>query len=243
MKSFSLARAFTLGCLACLALPIACGDDETTPSKPNGGNAAGEGGGGGSGGSGMSEGGAAGATPLPEGLSDMSKTVECGADMCKSAAVLGGTVFIDPCCATDACGLDTGFLTLVGASFDEKCQAQDQPGDLDEACPTSDASTIPFSGAMVPIAGFAGCCRENGTCGVVVNDVVSPILGKITSLGLGCVDATPFFDETPGKCGGGTGGAGGAGAGGAGGASPGGAAAGGAAGAATGGAGGAGGAP
>jgi hypothetical protein len=244
MKSFSLAKAFTLGCIACLALPIACGDDETTPSKPsNVGDAGGEGGGA------MSEGGAGGAAPLPPGLSTTSKTVECGADMCKSVGPVG-PVFIDPCCASDACGLDTGFLALVGAAFTDKCQAKDQPGDLDDACPTSDPSTIPFeaNGAtvMVPIEGFAGCCRANGTCGVAVNDVTSPLLGKLTSLGLGCVDAAPFFPgTTPAACGAdGTGGAGGAGTGGAaaGGAATGGAATGGAAdvaGASTGGAGGA----
>lgn len=218
MKSFSLAKALTLGCLVCLALPIACGDDETTPSKPNGGSdAGGEAGSGANVGGGVSEGGAAGAaTALPPGISDMSRTIECGADMCKSVGV--GPVFIDPCCSSDACGLDTGFLALVGAAFTEKCQAKDQPGDLDEMCPTSDASTIPFEVSpgntiMVPIEGFAGCCRENGKCGVAVNDVVAPMLGgKIATLGLGCVDAAPFFPgTTPAACGAGVGGAGGAG--------------------------------
>jgi hypothetical protein len=200
----------------------------------------------------MSEVGGGGAAGLPPGLSDMAKTVECGADTCKSASVVGGTVFIDPCCATDACGLDTGFLDLVGASFKDKCQAHDQPGDIDAECPTSDASTIPFdsggSTIMVPIQGFAGCCRANGTCGVAVNDVTSPLLGKITSLGLGCVDAAPFFPgTTPKACGAdtGTGGAGGAGTGGAGtgGAAAGGAGTGGAADVAGASSGGAGGAP
>ena len=60
---------------------------------------------------------------------------------------------------------------------------------------------------MIPIAGFVGCCRANGMCGVVVDDVTSPIAGKLASFGAG------------GAAGGGAGGAAGAGGGGAGGAS------------------------
>ena len=149
----------------------------------------------------------------------------CGGDSCASAAV--GPVFIDPCCAGDSCGLATGFLELVGAHFADACQPKGQSGDVDGTCPTSAASAVPFGGAMVPINGFVGCCRENGMCGVVVDDVMSPLAGKLASLGLGCVDATPFFPEkAPGPCGGGGGGGGGAGgmsAGGAGGVSAGGA--------------------
>jgi hypothetical protein len=150
------------------------------------------------------------ATMLPPGISDMSKTEMCGGDSCSSAAV--GPVFIDPCCAGDACGLATGFLDLVGAHFKEECQPKGQLGDVDEACPTSAASAVPFGGTMVPINGFVGCCRENGMCGVVVDDVTSAALGKIASLGLGCVDSAPFFPgEKVAACGGGGGGAGGMG--------------------------------
>ena len=210
MKSVSLAKALTFGALVCFTLPVACGDDDdTTPAASGGagGEASGAGG----------DAGAGGATgALPDGLSDVSKTAMCGADSCQSAAV--GPVFIDPCCADDACGLATGFLALVGAKFEAACQPKGQPGTVDEACPTSAASAVPFGGAMVPINGFVGCCRENGMCGVVVDDVTSP-LGKLASLGLGCVDAAPFFpNETPGTCGTGGGGMGGAGGGGMGGA-------------------------
>jgi hypothetical protein len=146
----------------------------------------------------------------------MPSTLECDADMCTSAAV--GPVFIDPCCATEGCGLDTGFLALVGAAFEDSCQARDQPGEVDETCPMSSASTIPFDAGgqtiMVPIRGFAGCCRDNGTCGVVVDDVTSPLLGKLATLGLGCVDAAPFFPgEPPAECGAAVGGGGAGGAG------------------------------
>lgn len=222
MKSFSFARALTVGCLLCVALPIACGDDETTPTKPGaaGSNAGGEPGAAGGPGEPVTMGGAGGAASvmLPPGISDSSKTETCGADKCTSAAV--GPVFIDPCCATDGCGLDTGFLALVGAAFSDKCQAKDQPGEPDTSCADTPASTIPFASGgqtiMVPINGFVGCCRNDGMCGVVVDDIVSPALGKIATLGLGCVDAAPFFpDSEPQACGAGGGGAGGAGAGGA----------------------------
>ena len=198
-----------------LALPVACGDDETNPPAKGGSDAGGE--------AGASnppvDGGAGGAAPstLPPGLSNTSKTEMCTDEpACKSAAV--GPVFIDPCCAGDACGLSTGFLGLVGAKFEEECQAKGQVGAIDNDCPTSAASMVPFSGQMLPINGFVGCCRENGKCGVVVNEVVSPALGPVANLGLGCVDAAPFFPgETPDSCDGVSsgGGAGGGGAGGA----------------------------
>lgn len=214
MKSFSFAKALTVGLLVCCALPVACGDDDDAPTPAVGGD--------GSGGEpvntngGMSEGGAGGAAPvmLPPGLSDMPSTKACGADMCESVGV--GPVFIDPCCANDSCGLDTGFLALVGASFKDKCQPKGQVGELDAGCPTTAPSTIPFESGgktiMVPIQGFAGCCRDNGMCGVVVDEVVSPVLGKLATLGLGCVDAAPFFpSETPAACGSGGASMGGAG--------------------------------
>lgn len=148
------------------------------------------------------EAGAGGVTPgimLPPGISDMPKTAMCGIDKCASASV--GPVFVDPCCAGASCGLDTGFLALVGATFEDKCQAKDQPGALDDNCPASPASAIPFpSGGqtiVVPINGFAGCCRDDGRCGVVVDAIVSPALGTVATLGLGCVDSAPFFDNRP----------------------------------------------
>jgi hypothetical protein len=244
MKSFSFAKALTVGCLLTLSLPIACGDDDddTTPH-----NTAGTGGSGGAAGAGgMSEPGGAAAggadAGLPPGISVSSTTVACGADMCDSASVPKASLFIDPCCAADACGLDTAFLGLVGATFADKCQAKGQVGEPDESCPTTAPSMIPFAAGgntiMVPIDGFVGCCRENGKCGVIVDEVNSSALGNITTLGLGCVDAAPFFPgETPVSCGASMGGAGAGGGGGAGA----GGAAGGMSGASPGGAGGAGG--
>ena len=202
MKSFSFAKALSVVALACFALPVACGDDDdATPTTPVGGA-------GGepavnTGGDPTTDGGAGGTpTMLPAGLSDTSKTEMCGGDNSCSSAAVGGVVFIDPCCAGDACGLATGFLDLVGAHFEDACQPKGQLGDVDEACPTSADSAVPFGGSMIPIAGFAGCCRANGMCGVVVDDVTSPVAGKLASLGLGCVDAAPFFPgETIAPCG------------------------------------------
>lgn len=200
-----------------LVLPVACGDDETTPTPNKGGSDAGGEAGSGTTGGNPTDAGAGGvATMLPPGISDTSKTEMCGGDSCKSAAV--GPVFIDPCCADDSCGLSTGFLALVGANFADECQPKGQVGEVDEACPTSAPSAVPFNGAMLPINGFVGCCRENGKCGVVVDDVTSPALGTapVANLGLGCVDAAPFFPgKTPAACGGSSGGAGSGGAGGA----------------------------
>jgi len=203
--------------LVCFALPVACGDEETNPPAKAGSDAGGEAGAGTAGTPGM-DGGAGGMAPamLPPGISDMPKTEMCvDDDKCASASV--GPVFIDPCCAGDACGLSTGFLALVGAQFKDACQPKGQIGEVDEACPTSAPSAVPFGGVMLPIDGFVGCCRENGKCGVVVDDVNSSVAGKVASLGLGCVDAAPFFPgTTPASCGGSVGGAGGGGAGGAG---------------------------
>jgi hypothetical protein len=209
--------------LVVLALPVACGDDETNPPGKAGSDAGGEAGAGtGTGGGNTTDGGAGGAAPstLPPGISSVSKTEMCTDEpACKSAAV--GPVYIDPCCAGDACGLATGFLGLVGAKFENDCQPKGQVGEVDEGCPTTAPSAVPFpmggTTIMVPINGFVGCCRENGMCGVVVDDVVSPALGKLASLGLGCVDAAPFFPQGPAPkaCGAGGGGAGGSGAGGA----------------------------
>jgi hypothetical protein len=216
MKSTSLAKALTLSSLICFALPVACGDDDdNSPStKPEAGSNAG-----GQAGAGQVPGdaGAGGGAQLPPGISEMPSTVECSST-CSSAKVgaLGQFVYIDPCCAgaDKACGLSMEFLKAGGAEFAESCQAKDQPGEPDTACPNSDAVTVPFGGRMVALDPFVGCCRPSGTCGVVVNDITfGNGLAALGQLSLGCVDAAPFFPNkaavscTP--AGGGAGGAGG----------------------------------
>ena len=203
---FSFAKALTLGTLVCLTLPVACGDDDDNGSTmtPSGGSDAGgepngtptpEGGSGGAGTSG---------SMLPPGLSSMPSSTMCGGEACDSAKV-GGAVNVDPCCdSAGACGLNTGFLSLVGAKFPEVCQAHNQPGEPSTTCGAASGLVVPFptpTGAtlMVTLDPFPGCCRPDGTCGVVI-DQVTASGAKLADFGLGCVDAAPFSGGVVKKC-------------------------------------------
>lgn len=216
MKSSTLKRAFTLGCLVCLALPIACGDDDDdTPGTAGKGGSAGSGGnpatgGGGKGDSaGMAPGGGGAGVDLPPGLSTEPSTEECGAETCESSAV-AGLYHINPCCAPDgSCGLDTTFLESVGAKFSELCQAHDQPGTDEGSCPSATGLTVPVRGVELPLEPFVGCCRPDGTCGVVVDEVNAGF--SLATLNLGCVEAAPFFEGRVRRCDEATAGAGGGG--------------------------------
>jgi len=153
---------------------------------------------------------------LPPGLSDVPLSLLCGAETCQSRKV--GPIFIDPCCdSSDRCGLTTSFLAGLGAQFEEVCQAHHQVGEPSNVCPAATGLTLPVSAGaqtlMVPLDSFAGCCRPNGTCGVVV-DKLSTSGGRLplASLDLGCVDAAPFMKGKVNSC---TGGVAAAGAGGA----------------------------
>ena len=219
MKSSSFAKAITLGCLMCLALPVACGDDESSPNpSPGAGGSdagapsttptAGTPGN-------MGDAGAGGA-PAPmtiPGTSTTSMSKTCGGTKCDSTKTLLPTLFIDPCCAADdSCGVSTAFLVLLQAQFKDVCQPKAQPGEPDAACPASADQMLPYNGAQVPVPGFAGCCRaDTGTCGVVIDKIPTGI-GNFSSPGLGCVDSAPFFKGKAGAaCGAGGSGAGGAG--------------------------------
>lgn len=226
MKSISFGKALTLGCLICLALPVACGDDETDPpAKAGSGNSAGESGAAGEGGSG---GGGGTAPTLPPGLSATPSMKACDAadDPCASAPLLGGSINVDPCCtAADTCGLSTGFLQTASGGFAVKCQALAQAADdSDDSCPDSAAVMVPLpSGVTAPLTPLPGCCRaDTGTCGFVLDEASIMGLGPLGNLGLGCVDAAPFLaagDEAA-ACGSGSGGSGGSGGGGGGGGEP-----------------------
>lgn len=223
MQSFSLVKAFFA--LSMFAfVPLACGDDESNPnpSPSDGGESNAGGPNTGRAGEPASGGMGGGSPMLPPGISDMESTIEC-AESCESARVgaLGQFYYIDPCCAgaEEACGLNTQFLDLTGASFGEdSCQPKNQPGELDEACPATEAAMIPFGAASAPLVPFPGCCRPNGICGVQVNEVLLMLGQAATPIGnleLGCVDAEPFFSNAdPVPCGDGAGGSGNAGAGG-----------------------------
>lgn len=228
MQSPSFPKAVALVCLIGLSLPLACSDDED--AKPGGGgtgNNAGQGGASGGGragnsnagrGGGSSGSGGSGGAALPDGLSTMPSTKECenAANACESAQAV--TVFVDPCCTADGgCGLSTTFLALVGAQFSESCQAREQPGVEDESCPAATGLQVPAGAIMLDLDPLPGCCREDGKCGVVVDEVTASD-GRIpiAQFGLGCIEGAPFFDNKATSCGDGAGGAGGAGAGGAG---------------------------
>ena len=148
---------------------------------------------------------------LPPGLSDEPAVVDCKLDACFSSAV--GPLFVDPCCAGEGCGLDSGFLALLGARFPNQCQAKGQPGVLDASCPATPGRQLPVQSAtttlVVPIEGFSGCCRDDGKCGVVIDDLVAAGFGTVGKLGLGCVDSAPFFNNVRTACGSAVGGAGG----------------------------------
>jgi hypothetical protein len=133
------------------------------------------------------------------------RSIECGGQICRSVEIQGYPP-IEACCAAgDVCGLDGEPFREYGAVFEEACQPRNQPGQLDDECPSS--TPVPTDlGALE----FPGCCKPDGVCGYLVNSAFTFI-----NLGLGCVDATPFLDAgTPASCtpgGGGGGGAGGAG--------------------------------
>jgi hypothetical protein len=183
--------------VAAVAIP-ACGSssDSTSPSGGAGGTAGASGATARGGSSGGGEGGASDAAPVP-----------CGAKMCDSQtlSIPGQPPLVLPACcsdeATGTCGLDTGLLSMYGPSFPTRCQPRDQPGKLDSTCPSS--TPTPVQGTQLTIS-FEGCCRtDTKTCGY------GKLLG-IFSLGLGCVDSSPFLDGgSPAACGEGAGGQGG----------------------------------
>jgi len=130
--------------------------------------------------------------------------VDCSGLSCQPLELPFGYPPVAACCAEDGrCGLDASFLADYGASFEVTCQARDQPGELDAACPNSEP--VPVPGVNLSVT-FEGCCRgETGTCGYLFDRA-----GGLIEIGLGCVDAGPFLDgAAPIPCGDGAGGAGG----------------------------------
>jgi hypothetical protein len=220
-----------LAAMTVLVLPacivLSCGDTEhsgdTTVGTQGGASEAGaadggapvQGGtegvaGGGRGGSTGAAGFGFGGLPMLPGVSDMPKTITCGKQMCGSVSTLSPTVFVDPCCAGDGCGVSTELMSSIGFQGVPACEAQHQAGALDASCPTSAPQMLPANGLPLSVAGFAGCCRaETGTCGVVVDDLAIAGLGlPLASPKFGCVDSAPFFGGKPAaSCGPGAGGA------------------------------------
>ena len=175
-------RFFFAGALVAAVAVPACGNSSDSGPTAGGGGSGGSSGAVGHGGTSGGEGGAVDAGP-----------VACGAKMCASQTLsIPGAppLTLAACCSdasTDACGLDTTFLSMFGPSFADSCQARDQPGPRDAACP--DSTSTPVQGTPYSIS-FHGCCRaETGTCGYDLSKVVD-----IFPLGLGCVDSAPFLE-------------------------------------------------
>jgi hypothetical protein len=193
-------RILVAGALVAAVAVPACGN--SSDSSPSG---SGGGGSGGAAGGGVGRGGSSGHGGAPN-----SGPVVCGSKMCPSDTLsIPGTspVTFPACCSnasTNACGLDTTFLSMFGPSFPDPCQPRDQPGQRDPACP--DSTKTPVQGTPYSIS-FHGCCRaETHTCGYDLAKLVD-----IFPLGLGCVDSSPFLEGgTPASCGESAGGQGGA---------------------------------
>jgi hypothetical protein len=115
--------------------------------------------------------------------------IECGDDVCKALILVPGIDPVAPCCTDEnACGLDSSVLAPYGAVFEETCQALDQPGEVDSEC--AESAPVMREELPAPIT-FKGCCRtDTGTCGYMLDK----ILGGLITLGLGCVDSTPFLE-------------------------------------------------
>ena len=184
---------FTCGVVAAVAAP-ACGGSSSNSGEPGGTNVGGASGGvGGSshGGAGKSSGGTSNA-----GSSGVPTAVPCGYQMCKGVSIQLAQLEVPGCCAdakTSTCGLDTTALPAMASGQGlPACQPVAPAGKPDVTC--ADSPAIPVMGASVTAP---GCCTPSGVCGYDLNRV-----GGFISLGLGCVDSTPFNDGgTPVACG------------------------------------------
>jgi hypothetical protein len=153
---------------------------------------------------GGSSGGVGGASATGGNAGAAVTTMTCGTKTCNAIAVPGaGTGYqsIPPCCpdGTDnVCGIDTSFLSVVGESFAQTCQALAQPGPDDPSCPESTKTEVEAGAFSFPVQ-FAGCCRAaTGTCGFDVDEIA----GGLVTIGLGCVDSQPFLEGgAPKACG------------------------------------------
>jgi hypothetical protein len=198
----ALRVAFTSGMVLAIAAS-ACGGHSSSSDDSSVAGLGGAGLGGGShGGAGRSSG-TAGKASVPT-------PVPCGDEMCDGISVPLAQLEVPGCCAdarTNTCGIDTSALPMMASSQGlPACQPVAPAGKPDATCPSS--ATIPVMG--IPVTA-PGCCTPTGVCGYDLDRV-----GGFVSLGLGCVDSTPFIDGGMAiRCGGnavaGEGGMGGAG--------------------------------
>lgn len=210
MKSISFAKLVTLGCFA-LMLPVACGDDDDDSPGPSKGGSSGSGGEAGQPTAG-GEGGAPTGTVIP-GTSKTKETIECSTSCTSTNTAIG--LYLKPCCTPEAqgnlCGVDSGFLTLLGTDLKGACLPKVGPAEVDPACPTSPKTPVTVNGTTVEVDGFAGCCLPTGQCGFAVDAIKAAALGVVTQPNLGCVSGAAFGVTDLPSCGGGEGGTGGVG--------------------------------
>jgi len=92
-----------------------------------------------------------------------------------------------PCQTSDgADGIVTD--TFPMPPIDPVCQPFDQPGALDDACPSGSVVECGFDDC-VGHGTLAGCCRPDGTCGLWDDGAFAP--GK----SLGCIDRTEWVEN------------------------------------------------
>ena len=191
MKVMSL---FGIGCT--LLLVVACGGESSSGFYGGaGGMSTGAVSSGGAGATSM--GGGAAGTPSMGGASTGGRGtgVSCGGIQCESWNVLE-LVEAPACCLTQApgtCGADLGQVaSALGSSLQDPCLELDAPGVPDATCNGLDF-TNPITGA---IETFPGCCKPDGTCGVVADLSIS-----MSGPNLGCTSPTLIGDPVV-PCGG-----------------------------------------
>jgi hypothetical protein len=206
MRVKSIGPVLAGGFLLALVSAQACGGEgKSSKTGPAAGGTSGSGGAGSGGDGGAGKGGSKGGGGAP--------TVMCDTTTCQPVTVpIPGSPAIPACCPEgmeNTCGVDTALIGQLGVMFEQTCQPRDQPGTLDPECPATE-SVMVDGGFTIQ---FPGCCRPNGQCGYMADEIaLIPGLAAFTvELGLGCVDSRPFLEGgAPEPCGSG-GGAGGAG--------------------------------
>jgi hypothetical protein len=131
-------------------------------------------------------------------MSSMPQPITCGALTCDPLSLPFPPNSAAACCASgDVCGIDASPLAAYGVMFADPCQAKNQAGDLDAACPVSPPITVTIANTQLNLT-FPGCCHtDTHACGYELDK-----LGGLIELGFGCVDSAPFLEGgAPSPCG------------------------------------------
>ena len=156
---------------------------------PNRAGTSGIGGSGGLGGSGVI--GGSGAIDPPAGGGSGGSTEPCSAH-CPTYQY-AGIIDVHACCTVQlgSCGsVVDGPLAQI-LSLYPRCYEQQSSGALDPNCPAW-VRVDPIAGTPKT---HAGCCRPNGTCGVVID------LSESQGPNLGCTDISETLGQVPPQCG------------------------------------------